>query len=316
MKNLLLLAALALISVPAQAQFVPPTCGDGICNGPGNGSTENHLSCPQDCPSRCGDGCCEPCEVSASVPGCAGCSVDCVGFPGPHDSCGDGCPGTQETCDWGDDNSDFNANQCRTNCELPFCGDTRTDDGAPFNEECDDGEDNGTGPDECRPNCVLPFCGDGIIDPFEGEECDDGNDNPDDACNNACLFPGCGNGVLDAGEFCDHGGSGVDCLMTCQSFNDCCVPNTCGDGIVGAGEACDDANNLDGDTCRYDCGQDFTDCGDGVLDPGEACDEDTANADTPDALCRTDCTLPRCGDGVIDTGESCDGTAGCAPECE
>lgn len=52
------------------------------------------------------------------------------------------------------------------------------------------------------------------------------------------------------------------------------------------------------------------------------CDLGAANADTPNAGCRTDCRLPRCGDGIVDDlrGEQCDdgGTApgdGCSSLC-
>ena len=70
-----------------------------------------------------------------------------------------------------------------------------------------------------------------------------------------------------------------------------------------------------------------TPCGDEVADAwdGEQCDAGRANADVPDAPCRTDCTLPRCGDGIRDSGEFCDegqanaanGTCGldCQPTC-
>ncbi len=49
-------------------------------------------------------------------------------------------------------------------------------------------------------------------------------------------------------------------------------------------------------------------CGNGNLDPSEDCDAGMANADTPDATCRTDCTSARCGDGIVDPGrgEACD----------
>lgn len=32
-----------------------------------------------------------------------------------------------------------------------------------------------------------------------------------------------------------------------------CVRTLCGNKIVDAGETCDDGNNLDGDSCSYDC---------------------------------------------------------------
>lgn len=47
-------------------------------------------------------------------------------------------------------------------------------------------------------------------------------------------------------------------------------------------------------------------CGDDSVDAPEECDAGEANANSPDALCRLDCRLPRCGDGVRDSGEGCD----------
>ena len=49
-------------------------------------------------------------------------------------------------------------------------------------------------------------------------------------------------------------------------------------------------------------------CGDESVDEwlAEQCDAGEANANTPDAPCRPDCTLPRCGHGVQDSEEGCD----------
>jgi len=54
-------------------------------------------------------------------------------------------------------------------------------------------------------------------------------------------------------------------------------------------------------------------CGSGSVDPGEDCDAGVANADTPNAACRTDCTYRRCGDGIVDPAfaEQCEADAQC-----
>jgi cysteine-rich repeat protein len=89
-------------------------------------------------------------------------------------------------------------------CEVAdLCGDGNLDDGEPYLEECDEGEEtNGDDPNTCRGDCTLPTCGDGIIDdatPFE-ETCDDGllnNDRAPNACRESCVLPSCGDGVVD-----------------------------------------------------------------------------------------------------------------------
>jgi cysteine-rich repeat protein len=104
-----------------------------------------------------------------------------------------------------------------------------------------------------------------------------------------------------------------------------CKPPSCGDGVVTSsrGETCDDgannasaSSNASSGACRSDC----TKCGDGVVDDahGEECDDGTANSDTKDGACRTDCTRARCGDGVVDASlhETCDPAASPAtPGC-
>ncbi|MBI5486197.1 MAG: DUF4215 domain-containing protein [Deltaproteobacteria bacterium] len=231
--------------------------------------------------------------------------------------CGDACwdPWTEE-CDDGSENSDLAPDACRSDCTNPSCGDGVADTG----EQCDDGyaRNSDTLPDACRTDCTDPVCGDGVIDVAHGEQCDLGaanSDAPGSACSTACRIPYCGNGTVETGEQCDDGNT-----VNTDECTTLCRYNVCGDGFVRSGgmlptEVCDDGNNDDGDDCRYDCYQDLTRCGDGTTQLGEECDAAGANADTPDAACRTDCLLPRCGDGVVDTGEECDGADGCGGDC-
>ena len=202
-----------------------------------------------------------------------------------------------EECDDGEDNSDTAPGACRTDCELPACGDGIVD--TPVGEECDDG--NTDDRDGCSAICRLPGCGDGIIDP--DEECDDGIDNSDtdpDACRTDCVVPFCGDAIVDTGEECDDGNSvpADDCT------NDCTEP-ACGDGIVQEGEECDDGNLIPDDGCSATCLA--PQCGDSVtqIDLGEDCDD--GDRDDTD-LCLTDCTAATCGDGIVqasEIGDSC-----------
>ena len=165
------------------------------------------------------------------------------------------------------------------------------------------GDDGPSGNDN-NANQQQGICGDGVLN--DGEACDDGPQNSDflpDACRTNCQLATCGDSVVDSNEACDEG------LLNGVSPNPCrsdCVPNLCGDGYLGGDEVCDDGNNLSGDGCRGDCGQDETLCNNGVVDPGEGCDDAGGNSDTVPDACRTDCQPARCGDHVQDSGESCD----------
>lgn len=102
-----------------------------------------------------------------------------------------------------------------------------------------------------------PVCGNGVVE--EGEECDDGNSNDNDACHSDCKLcpplPGaCGNGVVDPGEECDDGNNvdGDSCSSLCKKP----LPPpgaVCGNGVKEAGEECDDGNHVDGDGCSSTC---------------------------------------------------------------
>jgi len=106
-----------------------------------------------------------------------------------------------------------------------------------------------------------PICGDGRVD--EGEECDDGNDDDQDACLNSCERASCGDGVtrLDlpveqGGEACDDGNE-----LDSDACTNACQEAVCGDGILREGvdprdigyEECDDGNLSPGDGCNADC---------------------------------------------------------------
>ena len=205
----------------------------------------------------------------------------------------EGAPG-EEQCDDGNDRDD---DGCTSACATARCGDgiTRTDlaEGKPGFEVCDDGnEDND---DECTTGCAPPRCGDGLL---SGDEaCDDGNTLDDDACTNRCEVARCGDGIVWAGEeTCDDQNRDDDdaCTNACQVAR-------CGDGItradVAAGaagfEGCDDGNEQLGDGCRNDCTVER--CGDGINDPQEQCDD--GNAEPTDA-CTDTCQVARCGDGI------------------
>ncbi|MFH2010871.1 MAG: hypothetical protein ABI333_30000 [bacterium] len=147
---------------------------------------------------------------------------------------------------------------------------------------------------------LLTACG----DDDGGNDNVNGNVNNDNANTNTTGV--CGDGVLNVGEECDDPAGNSDtapngCRTDCRRAH-------CGDAVVDDGEICDDGNTEDGDDCRFDCGQDFTQCGNGTLDPGEACDLGTGNSDQPNAECRTTCRARGCGDGVVDDqlSEACD----------
>ena len=141
-------------------------CGDGIvdpgevcdgfyvCNGPGftesctgpndltnceSGITECVIAtglCSNEtgyCTLANEDTVCDPGENCLGISREGVCNSTCSG----RAVCGDGIvdSDTGEECDDGVSNSDTVAEACRTNCELPTCGDGVTDDG----EECDDG---------------------------------------------------------------------------------------------------------------------------------------------------------------------------------
>ena len=82
-------------------------------------------------------------------------------------------------------------------------------------------------------------CGDGVMQAEDGEACDDGAANADDAaCTSHCQVAKCGDGLLQSGvEVCDDGvndGSYKGCAVGCAA-----KAGDCGDGIVQGPEQCD-----------------------------------------------------------------------------
>jgi cysteine-rich repeat protein len=122
------------------------------------------------------------------------------------------------------------------------CGNGVVDDG----EECDDG--NVDDDDACTSLCLNAICGDTFVESGV-EQCDDGNDDDTDGCHGDCTAGvGCGNGMVDTGEDCDDGNSNThDACVQCHAA-------TCGDGFFESGvEQCDDGNLDGGDGCEADC---------------------------------------------------------------
>jgi len=313
-----------------------------------DGNTSSGDGCSGDCKSLeiCGNGVVdavrgEVCDDGNTVSG-DGCSSDCKS----KEVCGNGIVDVAELCDLGSGNSNVPDSACRTNCKLPVCGDAVTD---PLHgEACDNGLNNSDTKDKCRTNCQLPRCGDlivdtgeacddgnttsgdgcsadckskevcgnAIVDVADGEQCDNGsaaNSNlPNAACRTNCQRRQCGDAVVDNlfGEVCDLGASNSN--QPDQSCRTNCLPARCGDGVQDLlhGEVCDDGNTTSGDGCSSSCNSNET-CGNGVVDvvKGEQCDVVGGNSNTPNALCRASCLLPKCGDGIIDNltlGEVCD----------
>ena len=209
------------------------------------------------------------------------------------------------------------------------------------NEQCDDGNLNDQ--DACSNACITARCGDGRIQP--GEACDDGNQDDTDACNQFCELTNCGDTIKQEYEQCDDGNeaSGDGCSSLCR-LEQAAASSEGQRAQSSAGQAAQSSTRIANATSSatfnavsasrissaptvaaassqgqtqapaQSSAPDVTVtsvdnpafCGNGTLDSGEVCDQGRQNANTPDALCRADCTLARCGDGIRDTQEQCD----------
>ncbi len=86
---------------------------------------------------------------------------------------------------------------------------------------------------------IPAMCGDGVVQVEDGEACDDGDANADDAaCTSHCLKATCGDELVQSGvEACDDGnndGSYGGCEAGCTA-----KAAHCGDGTVQGPEKCD-----------------------------------------------------------------------------
>ena len=168
---------------------------------------------------------------------------------------------------------------------VPWCGNGAKEPG----EQCDGSDFGGetcvtrgySGGDlTCTDTCLIEeecwYCGNGVIEPGNGEQCDDGNLGGLDCtyfdsftggvlgCSDDCLYdtdnceigPYCGDGYVDPGEQCDGGVEETDCT-TIDEFES---------GVI----FCNDQCEIDTSNC-YKPGPD-PECGNGIIEPGEQCD--------------------------------------------
>eukprot|EP00727_Mastigamoeba_balamuthi_P006459 m51a1_g2433 hypothetical protein (619) ;mRNA; f:845513-847826 len=195
-------------------------------------------------------------------------------------------------------------------------------------------------------------CGDGMVEYWDGEQCEGSVGCADCRCSSAELAPSysfvnqticslCGNGRIDAGEQCDPPDANKTCVWKCMCgdaypFNSAsgACEAVCGDHKVGAPEQCDSDDPLcvncrcTGATWAED-GQCKHYCGNGKRDEavGEQCDSSAG-----DVGCLSNCTCPNggvlrkdssparcslCGNKRLDEGEQCDnpGSPFCSDSC-
>lgn len=202
------------------------------------------------------------------------------------------------------------------------------------------------------PTQVPAACGNGILEPWNGEACDDGNTVSGDGCSSICLNESsyCGDGIIDPGEECDGNDGARRCDASCHWIAECgndyldpgevCDGNDgsrrcdddlciwieeCQNAYLDPGEVCDDGDWDNRDECNNDC--EWTFCGDNYRNnrPNnhdgfrEECDDGPSGS----PYCTTSCTYAAavCGDGYLQQGEECDDgntNAGdnCSPTCE
>ena len=139
-------------------------------------------------------------------------------------------------------------------------------------------------------------CGNGILEPENGEECDDNNTIVDCTCSAECALPSlyCGDSLICGSEICDDGNnaSGDGCSDACQTETPSSV---CGNGILESGEQCDDNNTIADCTCSASCQLPSLYCGDSLICGSEICDDgNNASGDGCSDACQTEAPNSYC----------------------
>ncbi|MCB0978217.1 MAG: hypothetical protein KDB02_12235, partial [Acidimicrobiales bacterium] len=122
-----------------------------------------------------------------------------------------------------------------------LCGNGVIDDG----EQCDDGDLNADDA-ACTSACQTAVCGDGLVQ-TDVEACDDGNADETDACTTLCAAPACDDGILSGAETdvdCGGGCGGCDFGLACSDAADCLSGN-CLDNLCSYAASCKDLKDAD-----------------------------------------------------------------------
>jgi cysteine-rich repeat protein len=226
---------------------------------------------------------------------------------------------------------------------MPKCNDGIVDNVAPWNEQCDCGEEGANFDWEAHKDdpmspycevdfeghpalchmgmCTVQYCGDGFqfnpgMDRESGtaddEMCDAGplNSNVDTSSGKCENNAQCVTGVCIDGECADN--------ERCSSNNDCnggkCLNGICAAGGCNADKDCSDGKKCYEGQCQSSqygfsgqgsCTTD-NDCPSGNCYPNGFCAPKLTAP--PATYCRLDCKPARCGDGIVDVsaGETCD----------
>jgi cysteine-rich repeat protein len=191
-------------------------------------------------------------EVEGEVTDAQGCRTIVLPESDGGALCGDALVEGEEECDEGELNGSA-ISSCLGDCRANRCGDGFVGGG----EECDEGDDENQDDGACMAGCVLAECGDGVVNAPMGvlEECDEGAENRDGGvCMEGCVLAECGDGVVNAPmgvlEECDEGAENADDRACTMA----CAVNVCGDGKLHEGvEGCDDGNVDGRDGCSAAC---------------------------------------------------------------